>query len=245
MKLVIAEKRSVAETIAKILNANKRGDGFFITDGSLLDTKKSYSTKKQAPTGNDDVLDDSSIKIISGGGYVVTWAIGHLTELAMPEAYDERIKAWKLETLPVIPDRFKTVVSKSTEKQYKIVKELMNSGEVTDIICATDAGREGELIFRRIYEKAGCRKPVKRLWVSSMETAAVKRGLSEMKDWSEYDNLYYAADCRQKSDWLVGMNLTRMYSILHRRTLNTGRVQTPTLALIVKRQAEIENFKPE
>ncbi|MCL2775410.1 MAG: DNA topoisomerase 3 [Oscillospiraceae bacterium] len=182
---------------------------------------------------------------ISGNGYIVTWAIGHLTELAAPEEYDEKFKAWKLETLPVIPDRFKTVVSKSTSQQYKIIKDLMNGGEVTEIICATDAGREGELIFRRIYEKANCRKPVKRLWISSMEEKAIKQGLALMKDWSDYDNLYYAADCRQRADWLVGINLTRMYSVLHGRTLNTGRVQTPTLALIVKRQAEIENFKPE
>ncbi|MCL1859050.1 MAG: DNA topoisomerase 3 [Oscillospiraceae bacterium] len=182
---------------------------------------------------------------ITGNGYIVSWAIGHLTELATPEMYDEKFKSWKLETLPVIPDKFKTTVAKNTSQQYKIVKELMNGGDVSEVICATDAGREGELIFRRLYEKAGCRKPVKRLWVSSMETAAVKRALSEMKDWSEYDNLYYAADCRQKADWLVGMNLTRMYSILHGRTLNTGRVQTPTLALIVKRQEDIENFKPE
>ena len=119
---------------------------------------------------------------IAGGDYIVTWAIGHLTELATPEMYDENLKKWKLETLPVIPDKFKTVVSKNTSQQYKIVKGLMNSGEVTEIICATDAGREGELIFRRLYEKAGCRKPVKRLWVSSMEVSAVKRALSEMKD---------------------------------------------------------------
>jgi len=182
---------------------------------------------------------------ISGNGYIVTWCIGHLTELAAPEMYDEKLKAWKLETLPVIPDKFKTTVSKNTSQQYKIVKELMNSGDVTEIICATDAGREGELIFRRVYDKAGCRKPVKRLWVSSMEEAAVKRGLSEMKDWREYDGLYHAADCRQRADWLVGINLTRMYSVLHGRTLNTGRVQTPTLALIVKRQTDIEEFKPE
>ena len=182
---------------------------------------------------------------ITGNGYVVTWAVGHLTELATPEIYDEKFKSWKLETLPIIPDKFKTVVSKKTADQYKIVKDLMNGGDVSEIICATDAGREGELIFRRIYEKTGCRKPVKRLWVSSMETEAVKRGLSEMKDLREYDSLYHAADCRQRADWLVGINLTRMYSTLHGRTLNTGRVQTPTLALIVKRHDEIENFKPE
>ena len=182
---------------------------------------------------------------ISGNGHIVTWAVGHLTELAAPEDYNESFKSWKLETLPVIPDKFKTVVSKKTSQQYKIVKDLMNSKDVTEIICATDAGREGELIFRRIYEKANCRKPVKRLWISSMEEKAIKQGLAAMKDWSEYDNLYYAADCRQRADWLVGINLTRMYSILHGRTLNTGRVQTPTLALIVKRQADIENFKPE
>ena len=182
---------------------------------------------------------------ISGNGYIVTWAVGHLTELATPEMYDESFKAWKLETLPVIPDKFKTVVSKKTSDQYKIVKDLMLSKDVAELICATDAGREGELIFRRIYEKAGCRKPVKRLWISSMEEKAIRQGLASMKDWSEYDNLYYAADCRQRADWLVGINLTRMYSVLHGRTLNTGRVQTPTLALIVKRQADIENFKPE
>jgi len=182
---------------------------------------------------------------ISGNGHLVTWAIGHLTELAAPEMYDEKFKTWKLETLPVIPDKFKTTVSKSTSQQFKIVKDLMNNKDVTEIICATDAGREGELIFRRIYEKAGCRKPVKRLWISSMEEKAIRKGLEDMKDWIEYDNLYYAADCRQKSDWLVGINLTRMYSVLHGRTLNTGRVQTPTLALIVNRQNEIENFKPE
>ena len=182
---------------------------------------------------------------ISGNGYIVTWAIGHLTELAGPEMYDEKFKTWKLETLPVIPDEFKTTVSKKTAAQYKTVKELMSNKEVTELICATDAGREGELIFRRIYEKAGCRKPVKRLWVSSMEDKAIRQGLAAMKDWSEYDNLYYAADCRQKADWLVGINLTRMYSVIHGRTLNTGRVQTPTLALIVNRQLTIENFKPE
>jgi len=182
---------------------------------------------------------------ISGSGHIVTWAIGHLTELAAPEIYDEKLKSWKLETLPVIPDKFKTVVSKKTSDQYKIVKDLMNSKDITEIICATDAGREGELIFRRIYEQAKCRKPVKRLWISSMEVSAIKKGLAEMKDWSEYDSLYHAADCRQRADWLVGINLTRMYSVLHGRTLNTGRVQTPTLALIVNRQDAIENFKPE
>ena len=182
---------------------------------------------------------------ISGSGYIVTWAVGHLTELATPEMYDENLKSWKLETLPVIPDKFKTFVSKKTSDQYKIVKDFMLNKDVTEIICATDAGREGELIFRRIYEKANCRKPVKRLWISSMEEKAIKQGLASMKDWREYDNLYYAADCRQRADWLVGINLTRMYSVLHGRTLNTGRVQTPTLALIVKRQADIENFKPE
>ena len=159
---------------------------------------------------------------IKGGGHIITWAVGHLTELAAPELYDEKLKSWKLDTLPVIPDKFKTVVSKKTSEQYKIVKDLMNSGEVTEIICATDAGREGELIFRRIYEKANCKKPVKRLWISSMEAKAIKKGLDEMKDWREYDNLYYAADCRQRADWLVGINLTRMYSVMHGRTLNTG-----------------------
>ena len=207
----------------------------------IVSEKPSVGRELAAVVGARDKKDGH----ISGNGYIVTWAIGHLTELAAPDAYDEKLKAWKLETLPVIPDKFKTIVSKKTAAQYKIVKDLMNCSDVTEIICGTDAGREGELIFRRIYEKANCRKPVKRLWISSMETSAIKQGLAEMKDWSEYDFLYHAADCRQRADWLVGINLTRMYSVLHGRTLNTGRVQTPTLALIVKRQNDIENFKPE
>lgn len=182
---------------------------------------------------------------ITGQGYYISWCVGHLTELAAPDMYDEAFKKWSLDTLPIIPERFKTVISKGTSQQYKILKELMNSVDVSEVICATDAGREGELIFRRVYDKAGCRKPVKRLWISSMEETAVKRGLAEMKDWRDYDSLYRAADCRQKADWLVGINFTRMYSKLYGATLNTGRVQTPTIALIVNRQAEIDGFKPE
>jgi len=180
-----------------------------------------------------------------GNNYIVSWCIGHLVELAEPDAYNPALKKWSLETLPIIPEQYKTVVSTKTAEQYKILAELINRPDVTELVCATDAGREGELIFRLVYNETGCNKPCKRLWISSMEEKSIRNGLANMKDSSEYDNLYKAAQCRQQADWLLGINFTRLYSRLYGRTLPTGRVQTPTISLIVNRQTDIDNFNPE
>lgn len=182
----------------------------------------------------------------TGGGYIVSWCIGHLVRLAFPEEYDTALTNWKIDTLPIIPETFKTKLSneKNAATQYKILVELMNRKDVTELICATDAGREGELIFRLIYELAACKKPFKRLWISSLEEKTIRDGMAALKNGREYDNLYCAAQCRQRADWLLGINLTRFYSVLYHKKLNTGRVQTPTINLIVKRQAAISNFVP-
>lgn len=182
---------------------------------------------------------------LSGGNYLVSWCVGHLVEMAQPAAYDEKLKKWSLDTLPILPDQYITEVSSNTADQFKVLKELMRRTDVTELIEATDAGREGELIFRLVYDKASCKKPFKRLWISSMEEKSIKDGLANMKPSSAYDNLYRAAICRQRADWLVGINLTRLYSKMYDKTLTCGRVQTPTINLIVERQREIENFIPQ
>lgn len=210
MKLIIAEKPSVAGEIAKIVGATKGEKGYKI--------------------GND---------------YLVSWCFGHLIELATPDAYGEEYEKWDLSVLPILPERFKTLVSKNAAEQYKVLKSLMERSDVTELIEATDAGREGELIFRLVYEQAGCKKPFKRLWISSMEEKSIKDGLASMKDGSSYDNLYQAAKCRQRADWLYGINLTRLYSGLYNQTLICGRVQTPTVNLIVQRQKDITGFIPQ
>lgn len=210
MKLIIAEKPSVAGEIAKIVGATKGEKGYKI--------------------GND---------------YIVSWCVGHLIELATPEAYGEQYKKWDLSVLPILPDTFKTTVSSKTTEQFKILKSLMERSDVTELIEATDAGREGELIFRLVYEQAGCKKPFKRLWISSMEEKSIRDGLAAMKDGSSYDGLYSAAKCRQRADWLYGINLTRLYTGIYNQTLNCGRVQTPTVNLIVRRQQEITGFIPQ
>lgn len=181
----------------------------------------------------------------TGNNYIVSWCVGHLIELAKPEAYGEHYKKWDLETLPILPEKYITEVSGNTADQYKTLKELMNRPDVTELVEATDAGREGELIFRLVYNQTGCKKPFKRLWISSMEEKSIKNGLATMKDGTEYDNLYQAAVCRQRADWLVGINFTRLYSKMYDKTLTCGRVQTPTINLIVKRQREITNFVPQ
>ncbi|WP_058486835.1 DNA topoisomerase 3 [Defluviitalea phaphyphila] len=209
MKLVIAEKPSVAGEIAKVIGANKKEKGYYF--------------------GND---------------YYVSWCIGHLIENAMPEHYNPNLKKWSLDTLPFIPDKWITVVSEKTKEQYKILEQLIRSNKVKELICATDAGREGELIFRLVYNKTGTKKPFKRLWISSMEEEAIKNGFKNLKEGNEYENLYQAALSRMKADYLVGINATRLYSCMYNKTLNIGRVQSPTINLIVKRQREIENFKP-
>ena len=182
---------------------------------------------------------------MQGKGMIVTWCIGHLVELAMPEEYNKDYAHWRQKDLPIIPDQWKYTVSKDSAKQFQIVTALMNDDQVHGIICATDAGREGELIFRLVYQMAGCRKAVRRLWISSMEEEAIRDGFRSMKPMAAYDNLYAAALCRAQADWLIGMNATRHYSLLYGPTLHIGRVMTPTLAMLAQREAAIENFEPE
>lgn len=210
MKLVLAEKPSVAQSIAKVLGANKRCDGY-----------------------------------LEGGGYIVSWCVGHLVELKPPEAYNEIFAKWRLEDLPILPEKWQYQVSASTRKQYSVLKELMKRPDVESLVCATDAGREGELIFRLVYYQAGCRKPFERLWISSMEDDAIREGFDSLKPGTEYDALYEAALCRERADWIVGMNATRLFSCLYGSTLNVGRVMTPTLAMVVMRDAEIAAFTPQ
>lgn len=210
MKLVIAEKPSVAKTIANVIGATKHNDGY-----------------------------------LSGNGYAVSWCFGHLAELAQAESYNESYGKWKYEDLPIIPETWQYAVSEDKRKQFDVVSSLMNSDDITEVINACDAGREGELIFRTVYNLAGCKKPIKRLWISSMEDTAIKDGFNNLRPGSEYDNLYLAALCRSKADWLVGINATRLFSVLYHRTLNVGRVVSPTLAMIVQREAEINAFKSE
>ena len=210
MKLVLAEKPSVAQSIAKVLGATKREDGY-----------------------------------IEGNGYIVSWCVGHLVELAEPEAYDEKYSKWTYNDLPIFPVDWQYEVSSGTKKQFSILKKLMARDDVASLVCATDAGREGELIFRLVYHKVGCRKPFERLWISSMEDTAIEEGFENLRSGTEYDALYEAALCRERADWIVGINATRLFSTLYGQTLNVGRVMTPTLAMAVMREAAIAAFKPE
>ena len=210
MKLVIAEKPSVAQSLAKVIGANQKKDGY-----------------------------------MEGNGYIVSWCVGHLIELANPEHYDEKYKKWRKEDLPIFPAPFSHQVTASTKKQYQVLKDLMKRSDVDSLVEATDAGREGELIFRLVYKQAGCKKPFERLWISSMEDKAIKDGFANLKPSVDYDDLYEAALCRERADWLVGINATRFFSTVYGQTLNVGRVMTPTLAMIVEREAEIKGFKPE
>lgn len=210
MKLVIAEKPSVAQSLAKVIGANQKKDGY-----------------------------------LEGNGYIVSWCVGHLIELANPEHYDEKYKKWRKEDLPIFPAPFSYQVTASTKKQYQVLKDLMKRSDVGSLVEATDAGREGELIFRLVYKQAGCKKPFERLWISSMEDKAIKDGFANLKPSVDYDDLYEAALCRERADWLVGINATRFFSTVYGQTLNVGRVMTPTLAMIVEREAEIKGFKPE
>ena len=182
---------------------------------------------------------------LEGGGYLISWCVGHLVELAPPGVYDPRFERWDRADLPILPERWQYLVSSSTKKQFDVLCKLMHRADVDRIVCATDAGREGELIFRLVYHQCGCRKPVSRLWISSMEDAAIRAGFANFKPSTEYDSLYKAALCRERADWLVGINATRLFSCLHGVTLNVGRVMTPTLAMTVEREAAIAAFKPE
>ena len=182
---------------------------------------------------------------LEGSGYLISWCVGHLVELAPPSAYGEQYVKWNIADLPILPQRWQYLVSASTKKQFGILKKLMHRADVESIICATDAGREGELIFRLVYEQAGCKKPVSRLWLSSMEDNAIREGFANLKPSTEYDALYQAALCRERADWMVGINCSRLFSCLYGRPLAVGRVMTPTLAMTVEREAAIAAFVPE
>lgn len=188
---------------------------------------------------------DKGENCLIGKDYVVTWALGHLVTLKEPQEMDERYTRWKKEDLPILPARMETKVIKKTRSQFLAVKKLMNDKETGDITCATDSGREGELIFRYIYEQAGCRKPVRRLWISSMTDEAIRAGFDSLRPSSDYDALYASARCRADADWLIGMNATRAYTIRYGVLLSIGRVQTPTLSMLVKRRREIDAFVPQ
>ena len=182
---------------------------------------------------------------LTGSGYVVTWALGHLVTLKEPQELDARYTRWSAGDLPILPQRMETKVIKKTKSQFLVIKKLMNDAQTEEIVCATDSGREGELIFRYIYEQAGCRKPVKRLWISSMTDEAIRAGFDSLKPASQYDALYRSARCRADADWLIGMNATRAYTLRYGVLLSVGRVQTPTLSMLVKRRREIDSFVPE
>lgn len=180
---------------------------------------------------------------LEGNGYWVSWCVGHLVELAAPSMYDEKYAKWRAEDLPILPEDWQYAVIESTKAQFNILRTLMNDSRVTSIVCATDAGREGELIFRLVYFLCGCTKPVERLWISSLEDAAIAEGFRNLRPASEYDSLYHAALCRAQADWLVGINATRLFSTRYHQLLNIGRVMTPTLALLVEREAQIQAFR--
>lgn len=180
-----------------------------------------------------------------GNGYIVSWCVGHLIQMANPDSYDEKYAKWNIKDLPIIPSEYKYEIMKPTKKQFVILKKLMNNKDVKFVINACDAGREGESIFRLVYLQASCKKKMKRLWISSMEDSAIKDGFENLKDGKDYDNLFESAQARAIADWLVGMNISRLYSCLYKQNYSVGRVQTPTLSMIVKRDDEIADFKKE
>ena len=207
-KLVIAEKPSVAISIANVIGAKNKKDGYY-----------------------------------EGNGYKVSWCVGHLIQMANPDAYDEKYAKWKIDDLPIISKEYKYEVAKATKKQFAVLKKLMNDKAIDTVINACDAGREGEAIFRLVYLQASCKKKMKRLWISSMEDSAIKDGFDKLKDGKDYDNLFESAQARAIADWLVGMNISRLYSCLYKQNYSVGRVQTPILALIVNRDLENDTFK--
>ncbi len=210
MILVIAEKPSVAQSIAKVIGATSRKDGY-----------------------------------LEGNNYIVSWCVGHLVGLADASSYDERYAKWRYTDLPIVPEEWLYEVPKDKAQQFKVLRDLMKDKRVTELVCATDAGREGELIFRLVYNKAGCTKPFKRLWISSLEDAAIRDGFNHLRDSRDYDKLYEAALSRSKADWIVGINGTRLFTTLYNKRLVVGRVQTPTLAMLVEREGKITTFRKE
>ena len=209
---------------------------------TLIITEKPSAARAIAASLGANVRGDGCIH---GGNLIVSWCYGHLVELAAPAAYDEKLAKWRREDLPIVPETWKTGVLRDKYKQFETLRGLMQRGDVDEVVNACDAGREGELIFRLVYEKAGCEKPVKRLWLSSMEPDEIRKAYQNMRPGEDCDRLYAAALCRAKADWLVGMNVTRLLSLVYHRTLNVGRVVSPTLAMLVERKREIEDFKPE
>ena len=209
-QLVIAEKPSVARSIAGVIGATEKHDGY-----------------------------------LQGNGYLVSWCSGHLVSFADAGCYNECFKKWRYEDLPILPETWQYIIPNEKKQQFDILRSLMERPDVTGLVCATDAGREGELIFRFVYQMAGCEKPFKRLWISSMEDSAIRDGFAHLKPGTDYDPLYQSALCRAKADWLVGINATRLFSVLYHKTLTVGRVQTPALNLLVERDAKITNFKKE
>ena len=209
-KLIIAEKPSVAKSIASALGASSKADGFY-----------------------------------EGNGLLVSWCVGHLVSPMDAGGYDERFKKWRYDDLPILPEPFRYVLAPGKEDAFENLRALMDRSDVDTIVNACDAGREGELIFRLVYEMAGCRKPILRLWISSMEDSAIREGFSDLRPGADYEALYQSALCRQKADWLVGINATRLFSVLYHRTLNVGRVQTPTLAMLAERDAKITLLRKE
>ena len=209
-QLVIAEKPSVARSIAAVIGATDRQDGY-----------------------------------LQGNGYLVSWCIGHLVSFADAALYDERFKKWRYEDLPIIPESWRLTVPPDKRERFDILRTLLRSEEVSEVINACDAGREGELIFRTVYHLAGCTKPMKRLWISSMEDSAIREGFANLKPGRDYDPLHQSALCRAKADWLIGINATRLFSVLYHKTLTVGRVQTPTLKMLVDRDAKITGFQKE
>ena len=209
-QLVIAEKPSVARSIATVIGATEKQNGYW-----------------------------------QGGGYLVSWCIGHLVSFAEAGQYDEKYCKWRYEDLPILPQPWQFVVPDEKKQQFEVLRALLNRPDVDSVTAATDAGREGELIFRFVYQMAGCTKPVKRLWISSMEDAAIREGFANLCPDSDYDALYQSALCRAKADWLVGINATRLFSVLYHKTLTVGRVQTPTLKMLVDRDAKILRFQKE
>lgn len=209
-QLIIAEKPSVAQSIAAVLGAKRRENGY-----------------------------------LEGGGYLISWCFGHLAELASAETYNEAYAKWRYEDLPIVPFSWRWKISRDKWTQFEVLKTLLHREDVGSVVNACDAGREGELIFRTVYCMAGCAKPTQRLWISSMEDDAIRSGFQNLRPGSEYDGLYQSALCRAKADWLVGINATRLFSVLYHRTLNVGRVLSPTLALLVQREAEIGAFRAE
>lgn len=180
-----------------------------------------------------------------GENVIVSWCVGHLVGLANADMYDEKYKRWNISDLPIIPENWQYIIAEDKNKQFGVLRQLMEDSRVTEVVNACDAGREGELIFRLVYDKIGCNKPIKRLWISSMEEKAIRDGFSNLKDGKDYENLYQSALCRAKADWIVGINATRLFSKLYNRTLNVGRVQTPTLAMLYERENSISNFQKE